>query len=124
MPRFYRVTDDKTGRPRWYLRGPTFASGGALDPRTFTQGRHLPDPGPLHIELRRHGAIASAATAPWDIRCSFSAIDAPGYRSLSPGERVVVRYHRANQESFRYVADWVRRLEHGERDAGPSADAG
>ena len=62
---------------------------------------------------RGHGAIATDRTAPWDIWCSFSAIEATGFRSLRPGERVVVRYRRADQGSFRYVAVWVRQLELG-----------
>ena len=33
------------------------------------------------------------------------------FRSLKAGDRVEVNYHRANQESFQYVAKRVRRLE-------------
>jgi len=33
-----------------------------------------------------------------------------GFRSLAVNERVEVRYHRANQESYRYIALWVRRI--------------
>jgi cold shock CspA family protein len=33
-----------------------------------------------------------------------------GIRSLTVGERVEVRYHRFNQESYRYVALWVRHI--------------
>ncbi|WP_284350383.1 cold-shock protein [Roseisolibacter agri] len=62
------------------------------------------------------GVIASTATAPWDIWCHFSALDMPGFRSLTPGDRVAVEFYRADQESFRYVARRVRRL-----DPGPSA---
>ena len=58
-----------------------------------------------------YGAIASEATAPWDIWCHFSQIDAPGFRSLVAGDRVAVSYRRADQESFRYVAERVRRIE-------------
>ena len=64
------------------------------------------------------GVIASAATAPWDIWCHFSALDMAGFRSLQPGERVEVEFHRADQGSFRYVARRVRRL-----DPEPSAAA-
>jgi len=35
-----------------------------------------------------------------------------GFRSLKAGERVEVVYYRANQESFRYVARLVRRVEY------------
>ena len=31
-----------------------------------------------------------------------------GFRSLTVGERVEVRYHRANHDSYKYVALWVR----------------
>jgi cold shock CspA family protein len=36
-----------------------------------------------------------------------------GFRSLTVGERVEVRYHRANQTSYKYVALWVRRMNQG-----------
>jgi CspA family cold shock protein len=56
-----------------------------------------------------YGAIASDATAPWDIWCHFSHIDMPGFRLLEVGERVDVEYIRTDQESFRYRALRVRR---------------
>ena len=37
-------------------------------------------------------------------------ITGAGFRSLTVGERVEVRYHRANQTSYKYVALWVRRI--------------
>ena len=58
-----------------------------------------------------YGAIACDATAPWDIWCHFSAIEMPGFKAVAPGERVHVEYYRADQESFRYVARRVRRLD-------------
>ncbi len=59
-----------------------------------------------------YGVIASDATAPWDIWCHFMRIsDMPGFRSLQPGDRVEVEYHRFDQESFRYVAIRARRLD-------------
>jgi len=58
-----------------------------------------------------YGVLASEATAPWDIWCHFAQIDAPGYRSLFTGEQVAIVYRRADQESFRYVAVHVRRLD-------------
>ena len=64
-----------------------------------------------------HGVISIAETAPWDVWCPFSAIDMPGFKELRAGERVEVEYYRANQESFKYVARLVRRLE------APAADA-
>jgi len=71
-----------------------------------------------------YGAIASEATAPWDIWCHFSAVETDGFKALEPGERVAVHYFRANQETFRYLARRVRRLESGVGEAEPSADAG
>jgi len=38
-------------------------------------------------------------------------VDMPGFRSLEPGQRVDVEYVRMDQESFRYVATRVRRLD-------------
>jgi len=61
-------------------------------------------------DAKGYGAIGSEVTAPWDIWCHFSAIDASGFRSLTAGERVTVEYRRADQESFRYVAARVRRI--------------
>lgn len=59
-----------------------------------------------------HGVIASEATAPWDIWCHFAQIvEMPGYRSLEAGEHVVVEYVRQDQDSFRYIATRVRRLD-------------
>ncbi len=57
------------------------------------------------------GAIATEATAPWDIWCHFSAIEGPGFRTLVPGERVEVAYYRGEQGRFKYVAERVRRLD-------------
>lgn len=59
---------------------------------------------------RGYGAIASEATAPWDIWCHFSHIEGSGYRELIPGEPVEVEYVRGDRESFKYVATAVRRL--------------
>jgi CspA family cold shock protein len=61
-----------------------------------------------------YGVIESADTAPWDIWSHFSAIDATGFKSLTVGERVEVTYHRANQDSYRYVAERVRRVSQGD----------
>jgi len=58
-----------------------------------------------------YGAIACTVTAPWDIWCHFSAIDTSGFKSLTEGETVTVEYCRANQDSFRYIARRVRRID-------------
>jgi CspA family cold shock protein len=55
-----------------------------------------------------YGAIASETTAPWDIWCHFSAIEMDGFKTLIPGERVTVHYFRADQDSFRYIAQRVQ----------------
>jgi cold shock CspA family protein len=36
-----------------------------------------------------------------------------GFRSLAVGDRVEVKYYRADQTSYRYVARWVRRVSQG-----------
>jgi len=58
------------------------------------------------------GAIASEATAPWDIWCHVSHIvDMPRPKNLVPGERVELAYIREDRESYRYQAIHVRRLD-------------
>ena len=57
-----------------------------------------------------HGVIAADETAPWDIWCHFAAVEGDGFRSLTPGQRVEVRYYCFPQESFLYVAKHVRPL--------------
>jgi hypothetical protein len=67
MSRFYRVVDDMSASPRWFLQGPTTPSGDAVDPRLFTYGRPLPDPGPLYVELRRGGPALDFTLADFDM---------------------------------------------------------
>ncbi|HEY2376421.1 MAG TPA: cold shock domain-containing protein [Gemmatimonadaceae bacterium] len=57
-----------------------------------------------------YGVIESTDTAPWDIWSHFAAIEGTGFKSLTVGERVEVTYHHAKQDSYRYVAERVRRL--------------
>ena len=71
-----------------------------------------------------HGVIAAAATAPWDIWCHFSAVDTPGFKALAPGQRVHVEYVRADQESFRYVAQRAKPLDAEGEAAEPSPLSG
>jgi cold shock protein len=71
-----------------------------------------------------YGAITSDATAPWDIWCHFSAIEMQGFKALIPGERVAVHYYRADQESFRYIAQHVRRLGGETGESGSVQSAG
>jgi CspA family cold shock protein len=65
-----------------------------------------------------YGVIAATEIAPWDIWCHFSAIEGTGFKQLTSGERVEVDYYRMNQESFKYLASRVRRLD---PPAAPSA---
>lgn len=45
-----------------------------------------------------------------DAFAHFSALDLPGYRTLTAGQRVEFRFHEAQQDSFEFVADWVKPL--------------
>jgi|SRR5665647_140774 len=60
-----------------------------------------------------YGAIACMDVAPWDIWYHYSDIERPATdsesREIEPGTQVEVDFHRADQESFKYVADAVRR---------------
>jgi cold shock protein len=58
-----------------------------------------------------YGAISTVETAPWDVWCHFSALDAPGFRALEAGDVVEIQYVRFDQNSFKYRALRVRRLE-------------
>lgn len=60
-----------------------------------------------------YGVIEVADSAPWDVWSHFSAIEGAGFKSLAVGEHVEVTYYRANQNSYRYVADRVRRVPNG-----------
>lgn len=61
-------------------------------------------------EENGYGAIATDATAPFDVWCHFSAIEMEGFKALAPGQRVEVEYERADQDSFKYRAIRVRPL--------------
>jgi cold shock CspA family protein len=60
-----------------------------------------------------YGAIACADTAPWDIWFHYSTLESPRTSweggTIEPGFIVEVEFHRADQESFSYIADAVRR---------------
>ncbi len=43
-----------------------------------------------------------------DVWVHFAMIEGEGFRELHEGELVEVDYHRADQDSWRYVADSVR----------------
>jgi CspA family cold shock protein len=58
-----------------------------------------------------YGAIASADLPDgFDAWVHFSAIEMDGYRFLGAGDQVEFVYKTAQQDSFRFVATWVRKL--------------
>ena len=46
----------------------------------------------------------------WTGGVHFSAIEMDGYQSLQAGDQVEFGYQAAQQDSFRFVATWVRKL--------------
>ncbi len=62
----------------------------------------------LWRDEKGHGIIACPQVAPFDIWCHFSHIEMDGFKKLDVGQRVIVDFVRADQESFRYVARRVR----------------
>ena len=61
-------------------------------------------------DAKGYGVIACSEISPWDIWRHFSAIESAGFRNLTTGEQVEVEYYRFDRESFKYVAQRVRRL--------------
>ena len=58
------------------------------------------------------GAISSEELpAGTDAFAHFSVIEAEGYRELRKGQQVLFRFHAAEQDNFRFVADWVRAVD-------------
>jgi CspA family cold shock protein len=56
------------------------------------------------------GGIESKET-PGDVWVHYSMIEGEGYRALAEGDLVEFRYEPARQDSWRYRATWVRRIE-------------
>ncbi|QIS11930.1 cold-shock protein [Nocardia arthritidis] len=57
------------------------------------------------------GAISSPALPPGrDAFVHYSDIEGTGFRALAAGDRVSFRYRAAKQDSFDFVATWVRKL--------------
>jgi cold shock protein len=57
------------------------------------------------------GAISSDALPPGrDAWAHFSMIETDGLRDLEPGRQVEFSFHAQRQDSFDFVADWVRPL--------------
>lgn len=65
--RFYKIEDELAEVGRWYLRGPRDAAGREVDPRTFTTGKPVADPGPLTIPLRHPGRRLDFTLADFDM---------------------------------------------------------
>jgi cold shock protein len=58
-----------------------------------------------------YGAITSLSLPDgFDAWVHFSVIEMDGYRSLEAGDQVEFDYEPAQQDSFRFVATWVRKL--------------
>lgn len=53
--RFFRILDDTGAENRWFLRGPSFASGGEVDPGVFTRGIQYDDATDFVLGIRRPG---------------------------------------------------------------------
>ena len=62
------------------------------------------------------GGIVSA-DAPGDVWVHSSVIEMPGFRTLTKGQRVELRYESGHQDSWNYRATWVRPLD-------PASDPG
>ena len=45
-----------------------------------------------------------------DAWAHFSAVEMAGYRTLAAGQPVEFHYHPARQDSFDFLADWVKPL--------------
>jgi len=63
------------------------------------------------------GVITCAELAPWDVWCHFAQIEMPGYKTLTPGQRVEVEWYWTIQDSFRFRAARVRPLSDAESPA-------
>jgi len=95
----YGVIETPETRPWgiWCSFGSIARSGGIATPPT---GEQFP------VTFDENGRALSPSGDPVDSGYVTGAV----FRSLSVGERVEVRYHRANQASYRYVALWVQRV--------------
>src|ERR1051325_6716105 len=62
-------------------------------------------------DAKGYGVISVKEIAPWDVWCHFSVISGEGFRKLNQDETLEVEYCRADQESFKYVARSVRRID-------------
>jgi hypothetical protein len=85
MPRrYYRVLDDMAFDGRWFLASPVDARGRAVDPRRFTAGGSVREPGSLSISLRVDGAPMDFTLADFDMPVATAALGAR-LAALAPG---------------------------------------
>lgn len=82
--RFYRILDDMALDGRWFLASPVDARGRAVDPRRFTAGGPVPDPGRLSMPLRVAGAPMDFTLADFDMPVARAALSAR-LAALAPG---------------------------------------
>jgi hypothetical protein len=64
---FHRFGSASTPEDRWYLAGPRDVAGQALDPRLFTQGKHVDLPADLVVTKRRQGRPLDFTLADFDM---------------------------------------------------------
>jgi cold shock protein len=91
----------------WCLhRNPIAAAVNARDPGVMARGTVK-----FFKADKGYGAIASPDLPDgFDAWVHFSAIEMDGYRFLEAGDQVEFGYQAAQQDSFRFVATWVRKL--------------
>jgi cold shock protein len=79
------------------------------DSKPASTGRLVRGRVKFYREEKGWGGITSP-DLPADVWVHFSAIDMPGYRKLAEGDEVELRYRDGPQDSWQYVATWVRRI--------------
>jgi cold shock protein len=91
----------------WCLhRNPIAVAVNARDPGVMARGTVK-----FFKADKGYGAIASPDLPDGlDAWVHFSAIEMDGYRFLEAGDQVEFGYEAAQQDSFRFVATWVRKL--------------
>ncbi len=63
----------------------------------------------FHVE--EGWGVITSTTVPGDVWVHYSQIEGTGYKALHEGDLVEFRYEPAKQDSWRYRAMWVRRIE-------------
>jgi len=95
--RFYRILDDMDASDRWWLASPVDAQGRELDPRIFTEGGPVADPGARSVPLREDGAPLDFTFADFDMPVVTAELGAR-VAALGPGavQRFPVRVEGAD----------------------------